>query len=123
MIQLTGGFGDYGIPLGKDNQDFGFNYLITDGKALLLKSKIENFKVFALKALNDTLITQKYKVLLDTSDKDEPCQNTSNFISWEERSSKHMPLAAVLANLSIYKSYVEKLRDEVVINEAKKEVY
>lgn len=116
---------DKGIPLNKDNQDFGASYLtvIEGGKAAdELEAAIKAVKELALQMLKEEgdaslvdPIIERYTKLLDT----EPAVDlvlapTDPPARFSYRISSHMPLAAVTANLSLYQSYIRNLEAEVV---------
>lgn len=116
---------DTGVPLNKDNQDFGVSYLtvIDGGKAADdLESGIKAMKELAIQMLEEEgekelvqPIIDRYTKLLNT----EPAVDlvlapTDPPARFSYRISSHMPLAAVTANLSLYQSYIRNLEAEVI---------
>lgn len=116
---------DKGVPLNKDNQDFGASYLtvVDGGKAgQELEAKIAAVRDLALQMLEEEgsesfvrPIIDRYKKLLNTEkDVDKILAPSDPPAEFSYRISSHMPLAAVTANLSIYQSYIRNLEAEVV---------
>lgn len=127
IIEIGGGIDEEtGVPIGKDNQDVGAEYLVVKGYGSELKEKIENYKskLIALIDPADTSITQGIEKLLSTP----PHIDYEGVISpWENGISEYLPLAAVTANLTNIQSYVRNsesqiinyLLDNIGINEVK----
>lgn len=117
-----------GIPLTKDNQDYGATYFtVLEGgvNGETLKSEIDNLRNLVIDLVNtdgdpsnDDLI-EKYSELLDTEEKPDPLDQTV-ITSFAQRISEHLPLAAVTANLSLYQSYIRNAEADVVSSIASK---
>ena len=113
IIDLGGGLDENGIPLGKENQDIGAEYLLHQKNGEQLREKIIAYKK-SLLALIDTrdkgLITS-ISELLKTP---EYVDYEGNKSSWESGISEHLPLAAVTANLSNVQSYVSNAETQMI---------
>ncbi|MFM7023546.1 MAG: gliding motility protein GldM [Flavobacteriales bacterium] len=114
LIDNTGGVDENGIPLAKDNQDIGAEYLMTKGHGEDLRKKITALKtqIVALIDKKDTAIRQSLSTLLAT---DEYKDYEGNKTTWEAGISEHLPLAAVTANLSNIQSYLRNA-ESITIN-------
>lgn len=114
---------DKGIPLNKDNQDFGATfYTVLDGEknADDLEGAIAAVRDLAVEMLEkedkkgtEDLVSN-YKYLLDTEPRLDPIAPSDPPMRFSYRISSHMPLAAVTANLSLYQSYIRNLEAEVI---------
>lgn len=109
LIEEGGGKDDDSIPLGKDNQDIGAEYFITQGEGAKLREKINSFE-----ALINSFIDNEYP---EVKDQIEKLLATPKFkdpegveMDWEVGFTEHMPLAAITANLSNIQSYVKMLK-------------
>jgi len=114
IIELGGGIDDEtGIPIGKDNQDVGAEYLIVKGFGEELKNKINDYKssLIALIEPEDTAIINGIEKLLatpphiDYEDVESP---------WENGICEYLPLAAVTANLTNIQSYVRNSESQAI---------
>ena len=114
LIDNTGGVDENGIPLAKDNQDIGAEYLMTKGHGEDLRKKITALKEYIVNLVDkkDTSIRQSISTLLAT---DEYKDYEGNKTSWEAGISEHLPLAAVTANLSNLQSYLRNT-ESITIN-------
>jgi gliding motility-associated protein GldM len=114
LIDNTGGVDENGIPLAKDNQDIGAEYLMTKGHGEDLRKQITALKSYITGLIDkkDTSIRQSVATLLAT---DEYKDYEGNKTSWEAGISEHLPLAAVTANLSNIQSYLRNT-ESITIN-------
>ena len=114
LISSTGGVDEQGIPLAKDNQDIGAEYLMTAGHGEDLRKKITALKMFVCTLVDkkDSAIYQSVNTLLAT---DEFKDYEGNKMSWEAGLSEHLPLAAVTANLSNLQSYLRNT-ESITVN-------
>ncbi len=114
LIDNTGGVDENGIPLAKDNQDVGAEYLMTKGNGEDLRKKITALKTYITGLIDkqDTSVRQSISALLAT---DEYKDYEGNKTSWEAGISEHLPLAAVTANLSNIQSYLRNT-ESITIN-------
>lgn len=114
IIEIGGGLDeDTGVPIGKDNQDVGAEYLVTKGFGSELKEKIENYKSNLIALINplDTSIAKGIKKLLSTPNHID----YEGVISpWENGISEYLPLAAVTANLTNIQSYVRNSESQII---------
>jgi gliding motility-associated protein GldM len=113
LIEAGGGLDENGIPIGKDNQDIGAEYLIFKGKGKDLKGKIEAFKEQLTGELGegDSAIRKSIEALLATP---PYVDYEGNKMSWESGISEHLPLAAVSANLTNIQTYVRNAEGQVL---------
>lgn len=114
LIELGGGLDEETqIPVGKDNQDIGAEYLITEKKGEELKLKILEYKNILLYYINpeDSLIKAGIIKLLQTPEHKDYEGVTS---PWENGISEYLPLAAVTANLSNLQSYIRNAESQTL---------
>jgi len=113
LIEMGGGVNeDTGIPNGKDNQDIGAEYLISD-KGAELKAKIEAYKL-ALIGMVDVKDTGLVNSISDILATPPYVDYENNSTSWEAGISEHMPLVAVTANLSNIETYIQNAETQVL---------
>lgn len=114
IIELGGGVDeDTQVPVGKDNQDVGAEYLITKGNGKSLKEKIGAYRDF-LKDLihpSDTMMIHAVEQLLETP---KHVDYEGVVSPWENGISEYLPLAAVTANLTNIQSYVRNAESQVL---------
>jgi gliding motility-associated protein GldM len=113
IIENGGGLDEHGIPIAKDNQDIGANYLIFEKKGENLRNELGEFKSFILKHIdvNDKEIIKSIECLLNTPDYVDYEGTKTN---WENGLSEHLPLVAVTANLSNIQTYVQSSSAQVL---------
>lgn len=113
IIDLGGGVDEKGIPIAKDNQDIGANYLIFNKNGEKLRVEILNFKNYLIKNINpsDTEIIQSIENLLNTPEYTD-YEGTKS--PWENGLSEHLPLVAVTANLSNIQTYIQNSSAQVL---------
>jgi gliding motility-associated protein GldM len=113
LIEAGGGLDENGIPIGKDNQDIGAEFLIFKGKGKELKDKIEAFKNHLTDELGagDSAIRKSIEALLATP---PYIDYEGNKTSWESGLSEHLPLAAVSANLTNIQTYIRNAEGQVL---------
>lgn len=117
-------YDDKGIPLAKDNQDYGASYfmVIEGGKAgEELKRVVDEFRDLAIQILKDEIggseadrLISRYEDLLDTKKKKDPVAPSDPPLEFAQRIAEHLPLAAVTANLSLYESYIRNAEADIV---------
>jgi len=121
--QMQNFLDDHGIPLQKDNQDFGAQfYMVNEAGAngLALSEAINKFTAKVVDVLNndgDTdndYLVDRYQKLFDTSDKKDPHSPDGPKQTFAQRMSEHMPLASVTANLSLWQSYIRNAEADVI---------
>ncbi len=114
IIELGGGIDEEtGVPIGKDNQDVGAEYLVVKGYGAELKDKINTYKSNLLSLINpeDTSVINGIEKLLatpphiDYEDVESP---------WENGISEYLPLAAVTANLTNIQSYIRNSESQAI---------
>ena len=114
IIKLGGGIDEEtGVPIGKDNQDVGAEYLVVKGYGTELKDKINTYKSNLISLINseDTSVINGIEKLLatpphiDYEDVESP---------WENGISEYLPLAAVTANLTNIQSYVRNSESQAI---------
>ena len=114
IIELGGGIDEEtDIPIGKDNQDVGAEYLIVKGYGAELKDKIKNYKssLISLVDPSDTSVVYGIEKLLATP----PHIDYEGVKSpWENGISEYLPLAAVTANLTNIQSYVRNSESQII---------
>ena len=121
-------YDDHGIPLAKDDQDFGAQFFLVDeggknGKDLA--NAITEFKEVVADVLNNDgdksndYLVDKYNKLFDTSDSPDPHAPEIK-TSWASKISEHLPLASVTANLSLWQNYIRNAESDVVSSIASK---
>lgn len=113
----------HGIPLQKDNQDYGAQfYTVDDGGAngAALVDVIDRFRKKVVDVLNtdkdesnDFLVT-RYKALFDTGKKVDSHNPSNPPSTFAQRMSEHLPLASVTANLSLWQSYIRNAEADVI---------
>jgi gliding motility-associated protein GldM len=114
LIELGGGVDeDTGIPLGKDNQDVGAEYILVGEKGAALKAKISAFKntLINMIEVKDTGLISSISQILATPEYVDYEKNTT---SWEAGISEHLPLVAVTANLSNIETYIQNAETQVL---------
>ncbi len=114
IIEIGGGLDeDTGVPIGKDNQDIGAEYLVVKGHGLELKEKVSSFKSQLTSLVNpqDTSIISGIVKLLATP----PHIDYEGVESpWENGISEYLPLAAVTANLTNLQSYIRNSESQIL---------
>ena len=114
IIELGGGIDEEtGVPVGKDNQDVGAEYLVVKGYGAELKEKINKYKSSLISLINpeDTSVIHGIEKLLatpphiDYEDVESP---------WENGISEYLPLAAVTANLTNIQSYIRNSESQAI---------
>jgi len=127
IYTMTGGKDEDSIPLGKDNQDKGAEYYLTNDvpndKGERLKKAMEEFSdLIANKFVKDSILNPAK----DKEDKDLIARCTKMLSTkdstdkdgirhpWISLISEHIPLAAVTANLTLLQTYVRNAEAEVV---------
>ncbi len=114
IIDLGGGTdAETGIPLGKDNQDVGAEYIMTNKKGEELKLKLEQYKKQLVSFIDpkDSSVIQSIQQILATPPYED---YEKNQLSWESGISEHLPLVAVTANLSNIETYVQNAETQVL---------
>ena len=127
IYTMTGGKDDDSIPLGKDKQDEGAQYYLTNDvpneKGDRLKKAMEEFSdLISNKFVKDTILNptkfkedkeliDRCKKMLSTKDSTDKDGVTHTWISLI---AEHIPLAAVTANLTLLQTYVRNAEAEVV---------
>lgn len=114
IIEIGGGVDEEsGVPVGKDNQDIGAEYLVVKGHGNDLKKHIGKYKadLVALIDPQDTAIVNGITKLLET-----PTHVDYEGVEspWENGISEYLPLAAVTANLTNLQSYVRNAESQVL---------
>tara|TARA_Y100000589_G_scaffold150354_1_gene143474 strand:- start:27175 stop:28785 length:1611 start_codon:yes stop_codon:yes gene_type:complete len=114
IIELGGGIDEEtGVPVGKDNQDVGAEYLVVKGYGTELKDKINKYKSNLISLINpeDTSVINGIEKLLATP----PHIDYENVESpWENGISEYLPLAAVTANLTNIQSYIRNSESQAI---------
>ena len=114
LIEMGGGVDEQtGIPIGKDNQDVGAEYLLLNQKGAELRLKIAAYKEKLLGIVDpkeEGLIASIKNLLATPEYEDYEGNNTS----WEAGISEHMPLVAVTANLTNIETYVQNAEKQVL---------
>ena len=114
IIEIGGGLDEEnGVPIGKDNQDIGAEYLVVKGHGNTLKQNIGKYKadLVALVDPQDTAVVNGINKLLETP----PHVDYENVESpWENGISEYLPLAAVTANLTNLQSYIRNAESQVL---------
>lgn len=118
MVIRTGGSDEYGIPNGKDNQDFGYEYLMTETSSSRADTLVELITVFRDLLIKESLdlnpdLVAKFKSTFDISDRPDPYDD-SKTISFGALISEHLPLASVTANLSLWQTYVRNAEADFI---------
>lgn len=114
IIDLGGGLDEETkIPLGKDNQDVGAEYILTGGKGAELKGELKKYKELLLEKIDkrDTSMISSINRLLGTPDHTDYENNT---VPWENNISEYLPLAAVTANLTNIQSYIRNAESQLI---------
>lgn len=113
---------DHGIPLQKDNQDYGAQfYLVNEEGAngAALVQVIDKFREKVVAVLNNDgdesndYLVERYEKLLNTADLPDP-HNPEVVATFASRMSEHLPLASVTANLSLWQSYIRNAEADVI---------
>lgn len=121
-------YDEHGIPLSKDDQDFGAQYFLVNeqgknGKELA--DSITAFKEIVVDLLNNDkdvsndYLVAKYLKLFNTEDAPDPHDKTVT-TTWASKISEHLPLASVTANLSLWQNYIRNAEADVVSSIASK---
>jgi gliding motility-associated protein GldM len=120
---------DAGIPLAKDNQDFGAQYFMVNEGGKHGEDLVKGIDVFRDKVIevlnndgdesNDYLV-ERYTKLFDTEPKVDPLEPGGPPAPFAQRISAHLPLASVTANLSLWQSYIRNAEADVVSSIAAK---
>lgn len=114
IIDIGGGIDeDTGVPIGKDNQDVGAEYLVVKGHGETLKRKIGAYKAQLINLVDaqDTGVINGINKLLETPEHVDYEGVTS---PWENGISEYLPLAAVTANLTNLQSYIRNAEAQVL---------
>jgi gliding motility-associated protein GldM len=127
IADTAGRMADYldghGIPLQKDNQDFGAQFYMVDdagANGIALAGVIDGFLAKVVSVLNNDgdpsndYLVERYEKLFDTSDKVDAHNSDGPKTSFAARMSEHMPLASVTANLSLWQSYIRNAEADVI---------
>ncbi len=127
IYTMTGGKDEDSIPLGKDNQDKGAEYYLTNDapseKGERLKKAMEEFSdLIANKFVKDSILNpakdKEDKALVDRCTKMLSTKDSTDKDGvkhpWISLISEHIPLAAVTANLTLLQTYVRNAEAEVV---------
>lgn len=117
MVETTGGYDENGFPLAKDNQDIGAQYYMVEevgAKGEKLEKAVDDFKDLLIGHLdpkkNEALIGR-----IEESLKTEPHTDEDGIThQWISNLSEHLPMAAVMANLTLWQSYVRNMEAETV---------
>lgn len=114
IIEIGGGIDEEtGVPIGKDNQDIGAEYLVVKGHGAELKKNVSDFKsqLTSLIDNQDTSVISGINKLLATP----PHVDYEGVKSpWENGISEYLPLAAVTANLTNLQSYVRNSESQIL---------
>ena len=114
LIEMGGGVDEEtGIPIGKDNQDVGAEYLMLNKKGEMLRTQLAKYKTQLLSVIDekDVAIIQSIEDLLATPEYED---YEGNRTTWEAGISEHMPLVAVTANLTNIETYVQNAETQVL---------
>ena len=126
IYTMTGGRDEDSIPLGKDNQDKGAEYYLTNDvpneKGERLKKAMEEFSDLIAKGfVKDSILNPKVKEDKELIDRCVKMLSTKDSTDkdgvhhpWISLIAEHIPLAAVTANLTLLQSYVRNAEAEVV---------
>lgn len=120
---------DKGIPLAKDNQDFGAQYFMVNeggkhGEDLV--KGIDKFRNKVIEVLNNDgdesndYLVDRYTTLFNTEPQVDPLEPNGPAAPFAQRISAHLPLASVTANLSLWQSYIRNAESDVVSSIAAK---
>jgi len=112
----------HGIPLQKDNQDYGAQFYLVDqeganGAALI--AVIDKFRDKVISVLNNDgdesndYLVERYEKLLATGEMPDP-HDHELMSTFAQRMSEHLPLASVTANLSLWQSYIRNAEADVI---------
>jgi len=114
IIELGGGVDpETKIPLGKDDDNVGAQYLLVSENGEALKEELLQYKNLLGQFIDerDTAMLSSLDALLNTPDH---IDYEKNIIPWENNISEHLPLAAVTANLTNLQSYVRNAESQVI---------
>ena len=114
IIEIGGGLDEEtNLPLGKDNQDVGAEYLVVKGHGKALKQKICDYKILLTNLIDkrDTGVINGINKLLKTP---EHIDYEGVKSPWENGISEYLPLAAVTANLTNIQSYIRNAESQVL---------
>lgn len=114
IIEIGGGLDEEtNLPLGKDNQDVGAEYLVVKGHGKALKQKIGDYKILLTNLIDkrDTGVINGINKLLKTP---EHIDYEGVKSPWENGISEYLPLAAVTANLTNIQSYIRNAESQVL---------
>ncbi len=120
MFSKTGGFDKNGLPIGKDDHEFGFKYLKQKNRGDSIVSVINDFKDFFISDLEEydneksRSLVQKYAKLLDTGMRIDPFDPDGQEVSFIHALSADLPLAAVTANLTLWQSYLKNAEADYI---------
>ncbi len=111
IIQLSGGVDDNGIPVAAKNEDFGYAYLTQNGRGDSVVFFINQFRDFIVNEFESdsawTDMAIRYKIKLNTDDIVDPLNPNESSIGFVEAISKNIPLAALIANITLWQSYIK----------------
>ena len=124
IYTMTGGKDEDSIPLGKDNQDKGAEYYLTNDapneKGERLKKEMNAFSDLISKSMvsskvldakNDAALIARCTKMLATKDSTDKDGVTH---PWVSLIAEHIPLAAVTANLTLLQTNVRNAEAEVI---------
>lgn len=107
-------YDEHGIPLAKDDQDFGATYfmVLEDGKkGKDLQAAINKFEANCVAIVKDNkALKSKVSQMLATHEH----EHDGIKLPWISQLVEHLPLAAVTANLSNIQTYIRNAESEVV---------
>jgi hypothetical protein len=99
----------HGLPKNKDNQDMAHDYfvIVNNGeKGKILESKIDQYRTLLIDVVKDSIIANRFNLMLSTEDSLE--------YKWIEIICEHLPLVAVVANLTLLQTYIRHAEAESV---------
>ena len=97
----------------KGNIDIPSNLMIINGKGQNLKEKIENYKNFILSKTYDPSIQ---KFIMDALNTEPRSDLFGTHITWEAYYFEHLPMIAVIANLSKIQNDIRNAEAEIIID-------
>lgn len=111
IIQLSGGKDDNGISVAAKNEDFGYDYLTQNGRGDSVVFFINQFRDFIVNEFETDSewidLAIKHKFRLNTVDIDNPLDQNESSIGFVESISKNISMAALIANITLWQSYIK----------------
>lgn len=93
-----------------DHQTIGFDLLVEQEMGVVLKSLIVDYRNCIIEIVDDEEIVDRVKVVLSTN----TTMHNNIEVEFSQSLCEHLPMMSVLANLTLYQSYIRNTEADVV---------